>query len=263
MLHIEEYRRVSSKDEALDILRNEKSSAVLGGCGYLRLGNRKISKALDLSALELDYIRETETSVEIGALCTLRTLETDELFQKHFGTVFNSCLKCIVGVQLRNVVTVGGTVAGKYPFSDVLPVFIALDAQVCFLDGKQVGLEEFINSKPERNIIEKIVIEKKGQKTDFQSVRNSETDYAMLNCSVSKDGDIFRVVVGARPGKAVRAFECEKILNDKGFDEDAVTDAAKAAAEEISFSDNAKASGEYRKAVCPVLIKRAVLEVTK
>lgn len=39
-------------------------------------------------------------------------------------------LRHIVGVQFRNLATVGGSLWGRFGFSDVLTLLLALDAQV-------------------------------------------------------------------------------------------------------------------------------------
>ena len=66
MLSIDQYLRATSLEEAYEALQR-KNSAVLGGMLWLRLGNRRITTAIDLSALGLDRIEETEDYIRIGA----------------------------------------------------------------------------------------------------------------------------------------------------------------------------------------------------
>ncbi len=85
-------------------------------------------------------------------------------------------------------------------------------------------------------------------------------DYAILNCSVALADDGYKVVVGgARPQKAVRALKCEEYLKDKTLTEEVAEDAARIAADDLSFGDNLRGSAEYRKAICFTLIKRALV----
>jgi CO/xanthine dehydrogenase FAD-binding subunit len=254
MMNIEKYYYASSLSDAYKVLSETSGAAVLGGCGYLRMGKRKITTAIDLSKLELDYIRENENEIEIGAMATLRSVETSDIIKKYFGGILAECVESIVGIQLRNTLTIGGTVAGRYPFSDILTSLMVLDVKVHFVNSGVVPLEEYMSGKSVKDIIEKISISKDGRIAAFESVRNSLTDYAMINAAVSRLNDEYKVVVGARPAKAVRSFECEKLLNSGA----AVDDAAAAASAEMDFGDNVRAKSAYRKAVCPVLIKRAV-----
>ena len=49
MLLLDRHLFPASLDEASDILRNSPGSVILGGCGYLRLGDRKIGTGIDLA----------------------------------------------------------------------------------------------------------------------------------------------------------------------------------------------------------------------
>ncbi|XOB66105.1 FAD binding domain-containing protein [Deferribacteres bacterium DY0037] len=253
MMNIDRYVRVSSLSEASDILRKDKAACILGGCGYLRLGRKKISTAIDLSLLSLSYITETPTTIEIGAMTPLRDIETSSLLERTYGSALRKSTEGIVGVQLRNVVTLGGTVAGRYPFSDILPVLMALETNIHFAESGKISLEKYMTEKAIRDVVEKISIPKNGQKAGFASMRHSETDYAILNAAVGiKNGD-YKIFVGARPQKAVRAPEAEDVLNSgRSFE-----DTGRAAAAELTFGDNTRGSADYRKAICKAIVQRA------
>ena len=77
MLKIKEYRKVKNLEEAYE-LNQKRSACVLGGMVWLKMGNRMVSTAIDLSGLGLDTIEETEEEFRIGAMTSLRTLETDK-----------------------------------------------------------------------------------------------------------------------------------------------------------------------------------------
>jgi CO/xanthine dehydrogenase FAD-binding subunit len=261
MLHIDNYLHASSLADAYDILTSVPGSVVLGGCGYLRLGRRRIGTAIDLSQLPLDGIAETDSTVEIGAMTTLRTIETHPLTGSLWGGVLPSALESIVGVQLRGCVTLGGTVAGRYPFSDPITALVALDGTVQLYHQGPAALTEYLAAKPEPDIVEKILLPRDGRLAAFASVRRSATDFAVLNVAVARCADGFRLVVGSRPGRAMRAVLAEAYLNQHGLDGRTATEAGRMVAEELAFGDNSRASGAYRRAVCPVLIERALEEV--
>ena len=102
---------------------------------WLKMSRRSLSTAIDLCALGLDSIEETEDEFRIGAMVTLRQLE------KHPGLAAYSCgaveaaLKDIVGVQFRNGATVGGSLWRRMGFSDVLAIFMAMDSYVELYKG--------------------------------------------------------------------------------------------------------------------------------
>ena len=58
MLKIKSYVKVKSLVEAYE-LNQKKSACILGGMVWLKMGNRTISTAIDLSGLGLDTIQET------------------------------------------------------------------------------------------------------------------------------------------------------------------------------------------------------------
>lgn len=264
MLQIENYLYASNLGDAYQTLHSTPGSVVLGGCGYLRLGTRKISTAIDLSRLELDYIRETGDTIEIGAMTSLRTIETHPVISTLCNGVLSSSVKDIVGIQLRNCVTLGGTVAGRYPFSDPITALLALDTHLKFHHHGSISLTEYMEGKGLKDILEKIVIHKENSRAAFTSVRKSATDYAVLNVAVSvgsANTDTCRIIVGSRPGRAIRALDAAKYIKENGLDETTASKAATIATQELQFGDNPRGSGDYRKAICPVLIKRALLEV--
>ena len=199
--------------------------------------------------------------LHIGAMTSLRAVETSPLLRSWAGGMLARSVADIVGVQFRNGVTLGGSVAGRYPFSDPIAALLALDASVQLHNRGIVGLEEFLEMKGGRDIVVQLILAGGDRLAAFTSLRRTRTDYAVLNCAVSMNGEGFRVVVGARPGRAVRVREVEEYLGSAGLDESTSVQAGHLAARALQFGDNARASGRYRRAICPVLVKRALQEV--
>ena len=100
MLKIKEYRKVKNLEEAYE-LNQKKSACVLGGMVWLKMGNRMVSTAIDLSGLGLDTIEETEEEFRIGAMTSLRTLETNKGLDAYTHGAVKESLRHIVGVQFR------------------------------------------------------------------------------------------------------------------------------------------------------------------
>ena len=261
MLEIENIIFPSSLDEALATLQDVSGSVVLGGCGYLRLGSRKIGSAIDLSKLGLDQIIQTDSGIEIGAMVSLRDLETNPMVASYASGLLARSVENIVGIQLRKCVTLGGSVAGRYPFSDPITALLALDAEVLFHGQGKVLLKDYLEAKGVRDILTKIILPKGSVEAAFASVRKTATDYAVLNCAVAKHEGGCRIVVGSRPSRAVRVESAESYLEENGITKESAKEAGKIAAETLQFGDNPRGSAEYRKKICPVLIERALLEV--
>ena len=119
MLTIKEYRRAESLEEAWQ-LNQKRSNRILGGMLWLKMCKMNVQTAIDLSGLGLDGIEEREDCFSIGCMATLRQLETHPGLDQYTNGAIREALRHIVGVQFRNVATVGGSLFGRYGFSDVL-----------------------------------------------------------------------------------------------------------------------------------------------
>lgn len=119
MIRFKNYVKAENLEEAF-ALNQKKSSVIGGGMMWLKVQSRVKMTLVDLSGLGLDGIEEKEDEFSIGAMCTLRQLETHEGLNACFNGVFKECTRSIVGVQFRNGATVGGSVFGRFGFSDII-----------------------------------------------------------------------------------------------------------------------------------------------
>ncbi|AGK95474.1 FAD binding domain-containing protein [Clostridium pasteurianum] len=261
MFTIQKLVQPESLAAAYKTLIERKNNSILSGCAFLRMGSKSIGTAIDLSKLDLNYIREQEHYIEIGAMTNLREFETHYLLKEYFGRVLGKAVSNIIGVQFRNIVTVGATVFSKYGFSDVITALLALDTEVELYNGGRINLEDFLNMPYEKDILTRIFIKKNSRKAVYKDLRNAVSDYPILNVTVSSLKNNWVIVVGARPGKAAIAKEASKELNKENLTEEDIDKAADMASKELAFGTNMRGSEEYRKAMCKVLVKRAIMEV--
>lgn len=260
-MKIREYLKPTTLEEAYNVLK-DKNATVIGGGAYLRLGAKNVDTMLDLSNLGLDLIDDKENRIEIGAMVTLRQVEQSEVLQRNFSGAASKAIGAIMGVQTRNIATVGGSVAGRYAFSDVITPLLALDTYVQLYKGGEMSIKEFLDKKGKiGDIITKIIIMKDDRKASFQSVRNTSTDFSILNTAASNVGGDFKISVGARPGVAQLAEKAMEFLKTSEINEEAAIKAGEIAAEELKFGNDIRGSLEYRTELCKTLVKRAILEV--
>lgn len=250
-----------SIEEAYSILMKRKNNTVIGGSAFLRMSRKRIGTGIELSKLNLDYIKEDEEYVEIGAMTTFRTLETSPIISNNFGEVLKDSVSNIIGIQFRNVVTVGATVYSKYGFSDLLVALLALNSEVELVGAKRMTLEEFLNRKYEKDLLHKIFIKKDNTKASYGCIRNAKSDYAILNACVSKRDNEIKICVGARPQIATIAKGASAFLSNNVLSEENIETAIDIAANELTFGSNMRGSKEYRQQMAKVLIKRALMEV--
>ena len=129
MLKIKEYVKAESLEQAYE-LNQKKTNCVIGGMLWLKMVTRNVQKAIDLSGLGLDQIEENDEEFSIGAMVTLRQIELHEGLNTWSQGAVKESVTHIVGVQFRNLATVGGSIFGKFGFSDVLSCFLAFDSYV-------------------------------------------------------------------------------------------------------------------------------------
>lgn len=261
MLTIQDYAAVNSLDEAFELLEKRRINTLLGGGAFLRLGSKRIGTAIDLSKLALDYVNEMDNVIEIGAMTTLRQIETSSALLNNFTGVLPRAASAIGGVQLRNIATVGGTVYSRYGFSDFLTALMVLNADVLLYKKGKIPLEQFMKEGSPRDILIKVIVPKTGLKASFLSVRNSKNDLAVLNAAVSRQDSRWRIAVGARPQRAALAVNASLYLSESLRLPESVERAAILACKELVFGTNLRAGAEYRKNICQVLVKRAITEV--
>ena len=259
MITIQNYVRAKSLEEAWQ-LNQSKRNRIIGGMLWLRLGRGSVNTAIDLCELGLDRIEETEEQFSIGAMATLRDIELHSGLNKYTDNAVADAVKSIVGVQFRNMATVGGSLWGRFGFSDVLTVFLATDAYVELYKGGIVPLEQFANMKPDGDILVRLIIKKRPCKIVYSSVRNQKTDFPVLSCAVSCIDGEHRVVIGARPTRARLVRDVDGILNN-GITEESACELARYVAEQVPTGSNVRGSADYRTHLIRVLTERGIKSI--
>ena len=259
MVTIQKYVRPQSLEEAYT-LNQGKNNRIIGGMLWLKMGKGNISTAIDLCELGLDTIEETEEQFSIGAMVTLRQLELHEGLNTYTHGAAAAAVKDIVGVQFRNLATVGGSIWGRFGFSDVLTVFLAMDTYVELYKGGLIPLEEFAAMKYNNDILVRIIVKKRPGTFVYQTMRNQRTDFPVIACAVSRLDGEYRAVIGARPARAMVIRDENALLKD-GITEESAKAFAAFVAEQTSTASNVRGSAQYRTHLIRVLTHRALLEL--
>ena len=259
MVTIQNYVRAGSLEEAYR-LNQSRRNRIIGGMMWLKMGSMSVGTAIDLCDLGLDQIEETDDAFSIGAMTTLRQLERHEGLHTYTCGALRNAVKDIVGVQFRNMATIGGSIWGRFGFSDLLTVFMAMDAEVELYKGGIIPLAEFAEMKKDNDILVRLIVKKTPGRFAYQAVRIQRTDFPVLNCAVAAIGGEYRAVIGARPHKAIRLTDREGILS-AGLTEENIRAFAAYAAEKIPTGSNTRGSAEYRDRLIRTLIRRGLAEI--
>lgn len=262
MFSVNQYVKAKTLKEAYE-LNQARNSRVMGGMMWMRLGNARVQTIIDISGLGLDGIEETDHVFRIGAMCTLRALEQHEGLQEMYGGAIKEAVRHIVGVQFRNQATVGGSIYGRYGFSDVLTCLLALDTFVELYNGGTIRLSEFVSHRPDNDILVSVIIRKRERKIRYASVRRTATDFPVLACAVVTGllhgEECWYVSVGARPMRASLLEKYWRISRDT--DAEQIAAYAKEAAAAFSYGSNMRGSAGYRRHLAEVLIRRAITSI--
>ena len=274
MFYYNQYVRAQSLDEAYELYQ-KKPNFVLGGMLWLKMKNKTLGTAIDLCDLGLDQIDEDENEFRIGAYATLRQIETHEALNAYTHGAIAESVRHIVGVQFRNVATVGGSIWGRFGFSDVMTIFRALGAKVQLHKAGIMDLDEFAAlPRTTRDVLVSVIVPKNAKGVVYLSQRNQSTDFPVLTCAVANRSGRYVAVIGASPYMAEPVWDEEGILDCLA---DAKTDGSAAltdnsennakidkfagyVAEHIRFGSNIRAGAEYREMICRVLTRRAVTQ---
>lgn len=261
MITIQTYTRAKSLEEAYQLNQNRRNR-VIGGMLWVKTGSGSVNTAIDLCDLGLDGIEENDEAFSIGASVTLRQLETHERLAAYTCGAVRNAVKDIVGVQFRNMATVGGSIWGRFGFSDVLTVFLSMDCDVELYKGGVMPLERFAAMDYDRDILVRLIVRKTPGRFAYQSMRNQRTDFPVIACAVSEVGGAYRAVIGARPGRAM-AVRDEGGLLAGGVTPESARAFAGFVAGRVPTQSNVRGSAQYRTHLVRVLTERAALELAE
>lgn len=254
MITFQKYVKAETLEEAYT-LNQVKNNKIVAGMLWLRLGTLSYNTIIDISGLGLDKIEEDDDQFKIGAMVSLRTLETSKSLNSYTYNAISDALKDIIGVQFRNLATVGGSIWGRFGFSDVLTIFLALDSYVELYKGGIVSMSDFAKMNYDNDILLNIIVKKKPCKCVYDSVRIQRTDFPVLTCAASFIDGKYKITIGARPGKACLYEDINGLLAN-GITSEAASIFAKELCEQVPTSSNNRGSAEYRSKLVNVLTER-------
>jgi aerobic carbon-monoxide dehydrogenase medium subunit len=224
----------------------------------------------------LSEIRENAGgSITIGALTTMRAIETDPVLNTKYPFLCQSAAE-VGSIQIRNRATVGGNMANATPSADVAPSLIALNATakiVSTAGEKTVLLEEFFRGPGQTvmtsdEILTEITLPKTSPKLVGEYIKFSPRDMMDLayvgvavayNIAANKRCSGVRIVLGAVAPTPIRAGNAEAVLEGQLLTEELAAKAGAEAAGESKPISDVRSSADYRRAMVGAMTKRALL----
>jgi len=279
------YIRPSDLSKALEALEEHGPGArvIAGGTDLIpsmRARTQLPSCLVDIQGLGLDTITRTEGFVRIGATCTFSELARSGIIREMFP-VLREAASAIGAVQTRNLATIGGNLSSAVPSCDSAPALYVLKARLTLISLRQqrvIPVEEFFQG-PRRTVLAPaeilawidIPVPPDRSGSAFLKIgRRKALTLAIVNAAasvcVAKDGSTVEdatISLGAVAPTPLRARKAEALLKGYMWSEELVKEAAWVASGETSPISDIRASADYRRELCKVLVRRALMHAWK
>jgi carbon-monoxide dehydrogenase medium subunit len=219
----------------------------------------------------LDQITfDKQNGLVIGACATVAAISADENVKRYYPFLAEAA-ESIGSKQVRNRATCIGNIVNASPLCDTGTPLYALNAVVLLesASGKrEVPITEFITFVRKTVLKEDELVTAirvpyvEGVKGVFTKVaRRKEVDLSTICGTVVKDGNGFRIALGAVAPTPVRLPKTEALLSGKPLTDALIDEAAKLAQTEVSPIDDVRASKAYRLDVTEVIVKNGLRAV--
>ena len=273
------YYRADSVAEIGRLLRAHPGAKLLAG-GHSLIPLLKLRLAAPTALIDIGRVAELkgisvgEAGVRIGALTTHAEIAASADVAQHAPAL--AAAAAVIGdPAVRNRGTIGGNVAHADPASDLPTVLVALDAWFAVTgdDGERsLHAGNFFQGMmatalDEHDFVTHIVVPARtaGQGQAYEKFSHPASRYAVIGvaAAVERQGDAIgnvAVALGGLVPAAVRARSVEQTLSGQAPTAEAVAAAAAAASNDLGddLIGDIYASAEYRRAMAPVCVKRAL-----
>jgi carbon-monoxide dehydrogenase medium subunit len=274
-----EYHEPGSSAEAVGLGARfgEEGSFLAGGTDLIiqmRRGRRAPRHIVSLRRVPgLDAIA-VDGTVTLGARVTHRALERSPHFQGALRALVEGA-EVIGGHQVRNVGTVGGNIVNASPAADIVPVLLALDAEVtCAGPGgeRTLPLADFLvgpgrTARGPGELLTAVRFARPAPRTATAFLkagrrRAMEISVACVAARLTLDADgrcrAVAIALGAVAPTTIRAPEAEAALAGQALTPGTLGEAGRAAAAACQPIDDVRASARYRRLLVERLVPRAL-----
>jgi aerobic carbon-monoxide dehydrogenase medium subunit len=262
-----EYHRPDSIDAAVRLLGTLGDEARLLAGGHSLIPAMKLRLAqpkalVDLAAVqELRGIQDLGDRVRIGAMTTHADILDSALLAKR-APIFRAAARQIGDVQVRNLGTIGGSLAHADPAADWPAVVLALDADIEIASARgrrTVAASQFFVDMLQTSLEAGDVlcaISVGGTAATVAYVKTEQK--ASVAAVVDQPGKRVRIGVTGIAPVPYRARAVEARLDGRQVDESTIAEAAKLAADAVDPLGDIHASPDYRRQLAQVNVARAL-----
>ncbi|MCP4181663.1 MAG: xanthine dehydrogenase family protein subunit M [bacterium] len=261
-------------NKLLKFLGNENK--IIAGGTDLIPHIRKIETApeslIDISKIkQLNYIREFDDEIELGALITFKEIYECEIMNEYAPSLVDAS-KQIGSPMIQNRATIGGNIANASPAADSVLPLICLDAVLSISSeegDRKVLLSDFYKGKgvadiSSNEIINKITFSKRKNCKDFFIKLGLRKGLVIATASLAVRIDLdadekinyIRVAAGSVAPIPLRCIKTEEYLFDRKIDDLVIENSIDILKKEISPINDLRSTADYRKKVTGELFYR-------
>ena len=270
-----DYHSPASVQEAISLLGRLKDDAKLLAGGHSLLPMMKLRLAqpkhlIDLRKVPgLSGIKEDGGAIAIGALTTHYAVESSSLL-KQKCPLLSEAAGTIGDPQVRNMGTIGGSLAHADPAADYPAAVIALGAELVAEGPKgkrTIKVDDFFKGllttalQPQEILVEiRIPSWPAGTGMAYMKFPHPASRFAVVGVAavVTADGKKVGVGITGAGTKAVRAKGVEAALAGKALDAATIKAAAEKAADGVDVQADLQGSVEYKTHLLKVYCRRAL-----
>ena len=273
-----DYHRAGSIKEAQQLLAaNPGAKLLAGGHSLIPLMKLRLASppaVIDIGRIpELRGISTSGNALRIGALTTHAELASSADIRRRAAALAEAA--AVVGdPAVRNRGTIGGNVAHADPASDLPTVLVALGAQMLavsprgerVIDAAQFFTGIMTTALQDDEILAAVTVPAAaaGQGSAYVKFSHPASRYAVVGAAASVTAEsgtckAVRVAIGGLVPAARRAASVEQSLTGQQPSESAIAAAAAQVGQDLGeVNGDIYASADYRRAVAPVYVKRAL-----
>ena len=274
-----DYYRAGSIEDAIDLLKKHPGAKLLAG-GHSLIPLLKFRLAAPPALIDIGRIAELkgmglrDGMVRVGALTTHAELAASATIREHCPALADAAAQ-VGDPAVRNRGTIGGNVAHADPASDLPTVLAALGARFVVtgpnglrrIDARDFFQGMMTTALGEHEVVTDVDVPLagKGQGTAYVKFQHPASRYAVIGVAavLTVSGGACTaatVALGGLVPSPVRASAVEKALVGQALSGEAIAKAAGLVTLDLGdeILGDLYASAEYRKAVAPVWVKRAL-----
>jgi carbon-monoxide dehydrogenase medium subunit len=274
-----DYYRARSVAEAHQLMAAHRGAKLLAGghslVPLLKLRLAAPPAVVDIGRItELRGISRQEGRIRIGALTTHAELAASADLRRAAPALAEAAAM-IGDPAVRNRGTIGGNIAHADPASDLPTVLVALDARVLVAGPKgerTIPAEQFFTGIMETDLAEDEILlavhvpsAARGQGSAYEKFSHPASRYAVLGAAAlltvnDRTCSAARVAIGGLVPSARRAVAVERTLVGKPATAETIATAAQQVTADLGsdVTGDIFASAEYRSAMAPVYVRRAL-----